>query len=250
MNPSQPSQHFQSPQAFHFGNPVNHFNNQPHSGSYPNLPPINPQQNPANNPGYPILNNQGYYPPNQYGAPINNQQASSQKAELSAKIQKLEKQFEEGWFIAYKIYIWLSIFLFGLSLGYFSMILITVLLIRGNAMFAVGYLIMAVVISLWIFHFCFMELKAMSSKNLNAATTGYTSMKIFTGVLTVFVFMVVVLGIVFHADLSFYFAEGFVGFGVSYVVPVIINLIGAKNVCKVLQEREALLFQIDNSFMA
>jgi len=174
MNPYLPLQNdLSNPQDQLAFNPSDNKGSNSNTGAYPNLPLPNPQQySSPNYPFYPNLNQNAYFPPNQYGNPQANRQISSEeRAYLEFQITELEDQLKNGSFCAYRFWLWFAIVLaFGFfgGLYYFGDLIFG---LTGHTS-AIFFFILFVPSGIWAIYFSWVMLRAMSSNDLTSARKG------------------------------------------------------------------------------
>ena len=232
----QPQNHFKSPHTLLSINQTNH-------------------QNPTFNSLYPILStkdslNQALIPPIISRGSLSDQRNSMlSKSECNIRIKELEEKIEHGWFFAYRIWLWLLAVVNTLVLSY--MIFLFIAFINLTEIEGLGLVLILLFISSLILYFCWMELKAITSKDLNAAVSGLSIIFIlaFSSAVTglTLIFVVVLLPEMLTWEGIKFFVLNFV---IEYIVLMSMNLLGATKVCKALEEIEALSFQTNNSFIS
>jgi len=214
----------------------------PSSSLYPELSPINSQQYPSQVLGdttssHNQQGDQGYIPPNQYR---NERQESHPEQDdlLRKKVQCIEKRLDEGWYVAYKVWLSFLYFIGGFGAGYFGAGILSIMGFYGRrALGTSGILSLFFICSVCIIMLAWKERNALATRDWKLARDALMSMAFFA---VFYLATIIVLFWFLHAtnrhDVRGLEANIWVWI-TGYIIPVFINIFGAKKVCNLLKKR-------------
>jgi len=208
---------------------------------YPELPPIHPQQIPGDTiPDHNRQGNQAYDPPSRL--PSDSRAQSSQEDSLMrAKIETMEGRLDEGWYLAYKVWLGFMYFVGAFGTAYFAAGALDLIGFYGRrALGTCGILVMFLICSLWIIGQAWTERSALANKSLKLARKGLMLMMWFA----VFYLATIVTIFWFLHETNRVFVRGLEQskwiFVAGYVVLVVVNMLGAGKVYGLLKKRDEL----------
>jgi len=199
---------------------------------------------------------QPYDPSSQYmmvGNPVTSSTGPTKK-KLERKIRDIDAKLEKGWYNAY--YNWLYFLLvYSGMMAVQSVMSIVVLLVSGEfvALPVIIGGVLGVAMAAWTMQQAFVLKNAINGKNLEGARRGLKSMNIYAiGYFVAFI-VFIILTEVMKRDLNGgedgnWVVLYLVMFVFGYAVPIWINIFGAKQVIKILENREALALECKTKF--
>jgi len=241
---------------------------------YPSLPytqnfPDEPESSESSQLQVPLSNNsQQYNPPhpfNSQGAPVNPSgqlysapQSFHQPAQymmvpvdperkrLEAKVHDLEERLKSEWNFVYKIWLWIQTGLAAFAGGHF--VVFSLIVLSRGEMLAFPSILYKLLVCICIIHQCFVMKKAMDLKDLEGARRAFKLM-IYFGLSLIVTFV----GSVMSAYMIFGYLESrslehlirplvFLG------LQTFLQLFGARQVIKLLEERESIIKELDSRF--
>jgi len=212
----------------------NHQSSNQYPGDYQYISPHNPT----------LQNNGNYYPPIQFENPSLNHQQSELRIELYSQIKELEGKLEKGWYHAFKIWLWGYWIFLGFSLIFLGGVLCYNLFSKGNRLLALICLQVILWEILWLFCFCWKIIKALSELKMIYLKEGLFAWKIIA-----ISYVPFLLG--FYTLCNWMEVSSFEGYNYyirdltfCYLIPMAINFKGAKEIRKVLENRQKLIDQI------
>jgi len=226
------------------------FTQEAHS-KYPQLPPINSNQPPSTQ----------YYSP-QYvavGIPVRFYPRSCEYAAfeedprfpLHNKILDIENQLNKGWFLVYRIWLYLIVGACCLVCGE-ELINFVILLIyyEKDLLPAIILVMVTIGLCIWGIQQALVVKNAMNSKNLEAARRALRSMiwfafYYFFSMMMFFVILELIRKEIVKESWILAYVLAFVG---VYVIPVSINVFGAGRVINLLEKRKALVFVFEEKY--
>jgi len=203
---------------------------------------FNAQVAPMNQPGQLSGPNQGYNLPPQYMlVPID-----PERKRLEAKVQDLDERIKSEWYFVYKVWLWIQSGFAALAGGNFLIVCLIVLFHRELLLFP--SILYKLLVCFCIIHQCIVMKKAMDSKNLEGARRAFKLMIYFVlSLIVTFVGSVLAIYMKFGSlgqrEIEF-LATPLITLGLE----MFFQLFGARQVIKLLEEREVIIKELDSRF--
>ncbi len=247
MDPYQPPPQFSSSQNINPASSQNLQARSPPINNYANIPLQDQyqQQQQAQIPLVHQNNQQSSAPPSQYAHLRANSLILSSRKLLRKKILDIEINLERRGFYLYKLWLDLMTFVCGFMIGYASVAFVLSLIYKNSYAITYNYYaFMAVISAIWVIQQCLSMGRAIEKKDLVEAKKALNSMYLFA------VFsMIFGVGIFVYIQKNSYsyhnwFRRNYKALLLGFVIPMPIQIFGARKVKKLLEKRDAFAFEL------
>jgi len=173
-----------------------------------------------------------------------------QKRRLEEKIEHFEERLKSGWYMAYKVWLYMNIiFCLLMIFCFWIWLVVSVVLYLQKPEGKIGIMEVDIWLSatwsIWLLQQCVVVKNAMNDRSLEGAKRGLRSMIWFSFYYLVTFFAPLLFG---EERLLIPYDQFFVAFLIMYMIPTFVKLFGAIKVLNLLEEREPLVVQLNENF--
>jgi len=178
------------------------------------------------------------------------------KKKLERKIRDIDAKLEKGWYNAYYNWLYFLLVYSGMMTVQSVMSIVVALVLEEfKAVPVIIAGVLGVGMCIWTMQLALVLKNAINAKNLEGARRGLRSMNMYRiACFVAFIVFVIILEVI-KKELNGEEDENWVVlylvlFVIGYVVPMWINIFGAKQIIKILEDRETLILECKTKFGA